>query len=72
MTAHDVRHLTICPRCRHLGDKRTMVHVGEELVHGACVVPAEIMSLPLNEQDKLTLSDIGLDMMRALLEDRTR
>lgn len=73
-TAHDVRHLVGCARCRRIGDRRQMVSVAGRDYHGRCFVrgfglPALIALAPV-ETDKLTLGDLGRVWMRQLLDAR--
>lgn len=75
VTAHDVRHLRPCAFCPDLGDKRRMVRAtAKEYAHGKCLIAAgglqRLLDLPQPERDKLTLEDIGVDAMRAILAKR--
>jgi len=60
-----------------LGDKREMIRVQlpERLFHGRCYVKAfgikGVLSLPNDQQDKLTMADLGVKGMRAVLAQRT-
>lgn len=80
----DVRNLRHCSYCQHLGDQRRMIRgvtlndfrtqkyrTGEYL-HGRCVIKiggVELLKLlPRTETFKLTLSDIGVDAMKRLLD----
>ena len=75
MTAHDVRSLTCCLFCGQLADKRNLVKMPRAgHAHGACFIerrglPA-LLALPTEETDKLTLGDIGGDVMAAILKAR--
>lgn len=80
MKSHDVRNLRFCAGCKDLGDKLKMVqlHLPERLFHGKCYLLTfgikGALSLPSDQQDKLTLDDLGIDGMRAILaarEERT-
>lgn len=71
MTAHDVRHLRVCGHCGRLGDKREMV---DGIFHGQCFIdlhglPA-LLRLPAEQLDNLTLGDIGVEAMKAILDKR--
>lgn len=73
-TAHDVRKLRCCPYCDRLGDTRHMVEAMGQLVHGGCAVQIigvkGILAMPREEQNKLTLGEIGMKAMRALVAAR--
>jgi len=72
MKAHDVRHLTRCRGCNRLGLRFDMIeHNGSW--HGRCVFEAigeGVLALPLAERNKLTIADVGVPMMRRLLDAR--
>ena len=73
MKAHDVRHLSRCPVCGKLGDDRVMVKVGpmSSLAHDRCAfeqLGEGILNLPKEERAKFTLSAVGPDMMRRLVD----
>ena len=76
MTSHDVRHLRVCQWCGDLGDERAMVATGpRDLAHGRCAIVVlggveGLLTLPQSELDKLTLGDIGPEIMRRLLDAR--
>lgn len=82
MRAHDVRRLRICPACQEMGDLRNMIaHTDqpiefhtERYYHGGCFVSSfgeeALLTLPISETDRLTLRDIGAEMMRKLLDVR--
>jgi hypothetical protein len=77
MKADHVRHLSICPVCGKLGDERRMIKAGpmEWLAHDRCVfeqLGEGILNLPKEEQAKFTLAPVGPDMMRILIDARTR
>jgi hypothetical protein len=72
-SASDVRSLCRCPVCGKLGDEQTMVKVGpmRSLAHDRCAfaqLGEGILSLPKDERAKFTLSVVGPDMMRRLVE----
>ena len=73
MEAHDVRHLCRCPVCGKLGNDWTMIKVGPMkcLAHDRCVFEQlgdGILNLPKEERAKFTLSAVGSDMMRRLVD----
>lgn len=72
MTAHSVRHLTICIHCKSLGERHQMVTLDIRRWHGKCYIAkfgkVELFKLPEKEIRKLTLGDIGSIMMREILE----
>lgn len=80
MNAHDVRHLRECERCHQLGDERSMIVfpptalTKEEFWHGACYLDrfgiTRLLDLPDAQTDKLTLGDIGVSVMKRLLNKR--
>lgn len=77
-TSKDVRNLRVCCRCGQLGDGRHMVRVSghrpQGEAHGRCFVAAfglrALIALPLGEREKLTLGDIGVVAMKAVLSKR--
>jgi hypothetical protein len=74
MKAHDVRHLTVCCFCDHIGDSRRMLTLPGHLkpAHDRCVVHQmthdEILALPADERSKITLGAAGIDLMRKLMD----
>ncbi len=74
-TAHDVRHLRVCAKCGLLGDKRRMVTSDtRDWWHGRCFIDTkgmnELLMLPTDQLDSLTLGDIGPSVMHAILNTR--
>ena len=73
MRAHDVRHLRVCPVCKEFGDRRAMVS-DTDFYHGACYVGmyphvSELLErLPREDLMKFTISDLGWQRMRELLD----
>jgi len=71
MTAHDVRHLTVCPHCNRIGDDREMIKVGREHMHSPCAVKslgkAGLLKLPKAERGKIRFCDLNLRLARALI-----
>lgn len=71
-TAHDVRHLRVCVGCNDIGDNRAMV--GTPPMHGRCYIKRnglqQLLWLPDEKLDRLTLNDIGPAAMRAILDRR--
>ena len=74
ITAHDVRHLCVCPKCGSIGDDRDMPLVGSQPMHDVCAYRhlgvAGILRLPATERRKFTIGSVGPIAMRRLLEDR--
>ena len=76
--SRDVRALRVCCRCGQLGDGRHMVrvvgHKPQGEAHGRCYIAAfglrALLALPLEDRDKLTLGDIGVVAMKAVLAKR--
>jgi hypothetical protein len=72
-TAHEVRHLVTCAyaKCRALGDKRNMIAVKNSHYHGRCYIRRfsylAFLQLPRAELAKLTLGDVGVTVMRAII-----
>lgn len=70
-TVKDVRNLRKCELCGGFGDARRMLTVNGQRAHGSCVVEtmpaAWVLNLPAAERNKLTLRDVGPDLMRALM-----
>ena len=76
MSAHDVRHLTVCAYCNHLGDKREMLSDPRGYLHGSCFLAEygieELKKKPPEQLGRLTLADIGVEAMKAILETYRR
>lgn len=76
MTAHDVRQLRVCSRCSSLGDGRRMLKVKGWLFHDACAIAelshADLLGLPEQELDKITIGAAGGDLMRELIAQRIK
>ena len=72
MTAHDVRHLTLCTQCRELGDRRDMVEAADRVLHPGCAQRAlglkGLLALPATEKGKIRLCDVSRATMRKLLD----
>lgn len=73
-TAHDVRRLRACARCGEIGDSDLMAFgypYDNDYFHGRCFVAEHgfeaLLQLP-GVARKLTLGDLGLDLMRQLIE----
>lgn len=84
-TCHDIRRMVSCCHCNGIGDKAAMLlyapapastdaRVGFDYLHGRCFIRLRGMSafleLRIDQTDKLTLDDIGVTAMRALMEKR--
>jgi len=71
VSAHDVRHLKLCPHCRDIGDDRLMVKRDGKDWHGRCFSAAfgldALLGLSDEQKRRLTLGDIGPDAMAKLL-----
>lgn len=74
--AHDVRTLRGCTVCSNLGNSDRMIDVDDEWYHGRCFVMRfgckALLALPKAKTDRLTLGDLGVRLMKALLNHRTR
>lgn len=72
-TAHDVRRLRTCRACGGMGDGKFMPIIDGHPIHGFCAAEAlgvaGLAKLPEAEIDKLTLSEIGPERMKALLAE---
>lgn len=71
-TAHDVRHMGVCPGCKGLLDKRQAVPTDVAHWHGKCAFDAlgadGLVALPAEATRKVTLADVGHAVMRRLLD----
>lgn len=71
-TAHDVRKLKPCERCKGIGYGPVMLVLSDGHYHGVCVVEMltneEILALPKDERRKLRLNEAGVELMRKLVE----
>ncbi len=69
LSAHAVRRLQVCPRCKGIEDRNVMVRN----MHGRCYIAVNglsaLLKLPAVETSGLRLSDIGRDAMKALLNE---
>lgn len=69
--AHDVRHLRECSICGGIGDRRRMVCT-PCIAHGRCFEARfgidALLDLPKTETEKLTIGDIGVKSMKALVD----
>jgi hypothetical protein len=74
--AHDVRTLRSCVVCEQIGNSDRMIDHGAGWYHGRCFVSAlgmkAISGLSRAKQDRLTLGDLGMRLMQALINSRTR
>lgn len=70
--AHDVRKLCVCGSCGGLGNTDSMIERDEEWLHGRCFVSrygkAELCHLPKKQTDRLTLGDLGVTIMKYLID----
>ena len=76
MSCHDVRHLVLCAGCRKLHDRRYMAKIGKVYWHGRCVIAdigmEGLLNLPIEQLHKLTLGDIGVESMKAIVNGKYR
>lgn len=74
LTAHDVRKLTVCFYCGQLASKDNMVAHNSAHIHGSCFITVfglqKFKKLPKEQTNKLTLDDIGPNVMRLLLNKK--
>jgi hypothetical protein len=85
-TAHDIRTMKSCACCGGLGHTHNMVHdymheIGapqskKVYAHGRCFIEVFgltlFLNLPQAETDKMQLNDVGIDVMRILVNSRER
>ena len=73
--AHDVRKLRVC-KCGGLLSADMSVDLDGEWFHGRCFVKlfgfSALTALPREKQDRLTLGDLGPDLMARLLATRSK
>ncbi len=70
LTAHDVRHLKTCTSCGELADDRmTVWHMHPECYYRA-YGEADVLGLPIDDQNKFSLGDIPASLMKRLLDQR--
>lgn len=71
VTSHDIRHWVMCSGCHEPGDKRNMIPTDLTWWHATCYVieygEERFLSLPASHVAGVTLNDIGLDLMRKLV-----
>lgn len=71
LTAHDVRHLRVCPYCYGLCDDRESLPVGISFAHGLCVIKRDGVAGIIRKHTRailgsLTTGDIGWPNMKTL------
>ncbi len=70
-TAHDVRHLGTCTACGTLLDDRKALTLPQGMYHGRCFIREHglraLLALSGELTQHLTLGDLGVDHMRALV-----
>jgi len=71
-TCHDIRKWTACSVCGAIGHRDNMVQSSPDVFwHGRCFVKRfgieRLLEMPRKETTKLSLGDLGLDLMRALV-----
>ncbi len=72
-TCHDIRLWRGCPGCMNLGSKNNMVRLSnDQFWHGRCFAEKfgvdRLLQMPREETVKLTLGDLGVDLMGRLLD----
>jgi hypothetical protein len=69
--AHDIRTLRKCIHCNHPGIGPNMIDHGAGWYHGRCFVNAlgrtVFFALPEEKVSRLTVGDLGWDLMKALV-----
>jgi hypothetical protein len=74
--AHDVRTLRVCGSCGGMGNNDRMIEHGTEWLHGRCFVArygkAELCQLPQAQTDRMSMNDLGLEVMKYLVNHRSR
>jgi hypothetical protein len=75
MNSHAVRDTTTCDICQGMASKKTSILQGKKHFHGKCFIAQwgidALLALPTIDKDCLTLGDIGVKAMRALLDSRS-
>lgn len=75
-SAHDVRTLRGCKVCKGLGNTDSMIDLDAEWFHGRCFVARfggkALSALPKSKTNRLTLGDLGVRLMKALCNYRSR
>lgn len=77
-TAHDVRRLAVCTHCRFMGSQLSMIDTPRPLAgespewwHGRCFAKhigmTRLLELPPEKTARLTLGDLGVDLMKRLI-----
>lgn len=75
-TCHDVRRLAYCHYCEGCGDKENMVPMQQsyQYAHGRCYVAMQgiggLLEQPMRILERLTLGDIGVSAMKAIMARR--
>lgn len=66
----DVRSLRTCGLCNGLGKAPSMINVDKGHVHGRCYLTVHgkesLLALPKEQLDRLTIGDIGWELMKEL------
>jgi len=72
----DVRALCVCGSCGGLGNSDSMIDHGKQWLHGRCFVSrygkAQLCHLPKTKTDRLTLGDLGVEIMKYLIDHQSR
>jgi hypothetical protein len=76
-TCHDIRKWRGCVLCKKLGDKNQMLQSSKETFwHGRCFAKQfgtdRLLELPREQLEKLSLGDLGLRLMRAVVDGLPR
>jgi hypothetical protein len=73
-TCHDIRKWRHCAECSHIGGMDQMVksRANDDWYHGRCFAKKfgvdALLALPMAQTEKLTLGDLGVDLMGQLLD----
>jgi len=71
MMAHDIYETKICGRCNYPALRDAMVETVEGHYHGRCFIRSygldALLALPAEELNKLTISDVGVPVIRQIM-----
>jgi hypothetical protein len=72
-TCHDIRKWRYCKGCSHIAGQDQMVKDADgDHWHGRCFAKkfgvGTLLALPMAQTEKLTLGDLGVDLMGQLLD----
>jgi hypothetical protein len=72
LKCHDVRHLTQCPSCKCLGDRRMTIKYRREMWHPQCLYEHKgidfMLGLPSADRAKVCISDMPANDMRKFID----